>query len=233
MTRATTLRHPLRAVLFDLDDTLYPERTFFIGGFRVVARELIERGLSGRPDAIADRMLRLHDADPAGVLDRFSAEWPFPAAWVPELIDIFRGHHPQIVLPESTARVLALLRKRFLLGCVSDGWLAVQKRKLAALGLEAAFDSVVLTDALGRTRWKPHPASFLRCCEAMGVPPEAAVFVGDHPARDIQGAQRAGLTAVLLTEYGRFHSQAVPDGRTSRFASLEALAAALLESGDL
>jgi putative hydrolase of the HAD superfamily len=230
MTGRTT---PVRAVLFDLDDTLYPEWTFFRSGFRVVALELIRRGLSGDPDTLADRMLELHGVERPGVLERFSAELPFPAAWVPELIEIFRGHDPQIALPEATAGVLARLRKRFRLGCVSDGWLNVQKRKLAALGLESALDAVVLTDAWGRTYWKPHPAPFLRCCEALGVPPGAAVFVGDHPARDIQGAQRAGLTAILLTEHGKFHLQAIQDSRTWRFDSLETLANALLEPGAL
>lgn len=227
MTRAIALPHPVRAVLFDLDDTLYPERTFFMSGFRAVARELIRRGLPGHPDPLAERMLELHDAGRPGVLDRFSAELPFPTAWIPELIEMFRGHVPQIALPESTARVLPLLRKSFRLGCVSDGWIAVQKRKLVALGLEPAFDSVVLTDAWGRAYWKPHPASFLRCCEALEVPPEAAIFVGDHPARDIQGARRAGLAAILLTEHGTFHSQA-DDGLTPRFPNLEALATAIL-----
>jgi putative hydrolase of the HAD superfamily len=229
MTAPTPPRPEILAVLFDLDDTLYPESTYFASGFEVVARELVSRGLSDRPEALKQRMITLHNIDRSAVLDRCSAEVPFPSAWVPELLEKFRSHDPQITLPNLTSEVLARLRTRFVIGCVTDGWIDVQKRKVAALGLESSFDALIFSDALGRPFWKPHPAPFLKCCEALGVPPGAAVFVGDNPARDILGARRAGLGAFLLAEYGTFHQQANPFGDCQRFTNLRATAEALLD----
>lgn len=44
---------------------------------------------------------------------------------------------------------------------------------------------------------KPHPAIFQAALDGLGVTPPEAVFVGDNPVADIAGAQSAGLQAVL------------------------------------
>ena len=44
---------------------------------------------------------------------------------------------------------------------------------------------------------KPHPGIFLAAAEALDVPAENAVYVGDFPERDIVGAQAAGMKGIL------------------------------------
>lgn len=45
---------------------------------------------------------------------------------------------------------------------------------------------------------KPAAQLFLRACDALAVPPESAVMIGDNPATDIAGAQAAGLRSILI-----------------------------------
>ena len=66
MTRPETPPVPA-AVLFDLDDTLYPERAFVDGGFQAVGQLLA--GPSGRSAAwLVERLWALHDRDGRGRL---------------------------------------------------------------------------------------------------------------------------------------------------------------------
>ncbi|MGH2408583.1 MAG: HAD family hydrolase [Candidatus Limnocylindrales bacterium] len=66
-TPRATLPTPVRAVLFDLDDTLYPEHRFVDGGFRAVARFVATR--SARSEAaLAARLWELHARDGRGRL---------------------------------------------------------------------------------------------------------------------------------------------------------------------
>lgn len=44
---------------------------------------------------------------------------------------------------------------------------------------------------------KPHPAIFQAALDQLGIRPHEAVFVGDNPTADIAGAQAVGLQAVL------------------------------------
>jgi putative hydrolase of the HAD superfamily len=97
-----------------------------------------------------------------------------------------------------------------------------QRAKLGALGLESAFDAVLISGELGVA--KPQRAIFRRACRALGVRPAQAVHVGDRLDTDAQGAQDAGLHGVWLNRSG---SGALPPGTgisvIRRLAELPAL----------
>ncbi len=46
---------------------------------------------------------------------------------------------------------------------------------------------------------KPHPFIYWHALELLDVQPEEAIFVGDRPANDIAGANDAGITSVLMS----------------------------------
>lgn len=75
-----------------------------------------------------------------------------------------------------------------------------QRAKLGALGLEAAFDAVLISGELGVA--KPHRAIFRGACRALGVRPSQAVHVGDRLDTDAEGARDAGLHGVWLDRSG-------------------------------
>ncbi len=59
---------------------------------------------------------------------------------------------------------------------------------------------------------KPHPAIFLAVAEALDVPAENAVYVGDFPERDVVGAQAAGMKGILKYHpLRKIPSSIVPD----------------------
>ena len=77
----------------------------------------------------------------------------------------------------------------------------------------ARFDMLGFFDALlfsaDANKWKPDPDAFLSVLNQLDVEPSAAVFVGDDPAADIIGGNRAGMHTVYFLSSQRFPS---PDG---------------------
>jgi FMN phosphatase YigB (HAD superfamily) len=67
---------------------------------------------------------------------------------------------------------------------------------LRQLGINQYFNVVVISDGIG---WrKPHRKIFDQALQMLQVAPEEAVYVGDSPIEDIQGAKAAGLKAVFV-----------------------------------
>jgi putative hydrolase of the HAD superfamily len=203
--RARPLPRPLRAVLFDLDDTLYPERQFVDGGFRAVARFLAER--TARSDrALADRLWALHAREGRGRLfDTLLAELGIHAD--PELVLacvlIYRTHPPALEpFPGVEATLEDLRSFGVRTGVLSDGQSTVQRRKLAGLDAVAErLDVVVMTDELGPGYAKPSPMPFRVACRILDVPPSHTTYVGNDPRKDFRGARDAGLHTIRLGQF--------------------------------
>jgi carbamoyl-phosphate synthase large subunit len=189
-----------RGVLFDLDDTLYPEHQFVDGGFRAAA-EIIGRAVDHDPEALLARLWALHARQGRGrIFDTLLEElgWGEDGDLVLMALLAYRTHAPRLTPIGGVAPLLARLRSAGVrLGIVSDGQSAVQRRKLAALEPSLGwFDVVVMTDELGPGHAKPSPAGFRVACGLIGVLPADAVYVANDARKDFRGAREAGLATI-------------------------------------
>ena len=189
-----------RAVLFDLDDTLYPEMDFVRSGFRTVARCLSSR-LHVPGEEVFARMMEALERDGRGrvfdtVLRSLDAD---PAHLVPVCVHLYRSHRPDISMYEDATPVLKRLRDaRARLGIVTDGMGVVQRSKIETLGLEPLVDVVVLSDVLGPRSSKPSGDAYRVALELLGVRPEDAAYVGDNPAKDFLWPNAAGMRTIRV-----------------------------------
>lgn len=188
-----------KAIVFDLDDTLYAERDYVLSGLRAVADwARVELGLpAGRSFA---ELNRLFESGVRGdTFDRWlSGHGLRPNGRVAAMVDVYRRHRPQITLDRGVRELLERLGRSHHLGLVTDGYLEVQRRKVAALGLEQHFRAIVYSDSLGRQAWKPSPRPFRLVLERLDVPSAAAVYVADNPAKDFRGARLVGMATIRI-----------------------------------
>lgn len=70
----------------------------------------------------------------------------------------------------------------------------IQHRKLETLGLVDDVDCLVTSEEAGHD--KPSPEVFALCLEKLGMKPDEVCFVGDDYRRDVMGAVAAGIPAV-------------------------------------
>ncbi|MBM4429703.1 MAG: HAD family hydrolase [Chloroflexi bacterium] len=189
----------LPAVVFDLDDTLYPERAYVLSGFRAVAA-WVEKHL-GIPanQGFAELCQLFNDGVRGNTFNCWLENHGLSSdSWVPQMVRIYQEHNPHITPYPEVPDLLQRLRSRYRLGLVSDGYAQVQKRKLAALGLTDYFNVLVFSDEWGREAWKPNPRPFEVVLEELGVTGSEAVYVADNPTKDFLGARQVGMWTVRI-----------------------------------
>ena len=72
---------------------------------------------------------------------------------------------------------------------------------LAALGLSGRLDSITIPALAGAA--KPDPAIFTHALSQHGLAPSQAIYVGDEREDDYEGAESAGMRAILIDREGR------------------------------
>lgn len=187
-----------RAIVFDLDDTLYPYRAFVCSGFRAVACRLaVERGL---PAAAVLRVLRraLARGQRGRELQQLCARFDLPDSLVGPLAGAIRGHSPSLRLPHESRQVLRSLGRTWDIGVLTNGEPDVQRRKVAALGVGDLVDVVLFAAECGDGTGKPAPDGFCAALRRLNVEPERAVFVGDDLYTDIEGAAAVGMNTIHI-----------------------------------
>jgi putative hydrolase of the HAD superfamily len=204
----------LPALIFDLDDTLYPERDYVLSGFASVARWIeAQAGLdAGRTGA---ELAELFDGGAKrDAFDRWVSARRLPEAIsVGSMVGVYRDHDPVIELDPRTRVLLTDLRRRHKLGLVTDGRADVQRRKIEALGVAEFLDAIVVTAELGVGFSKPHPAAYRTVLGRLGANATDAVYVADNPVKDFIGARSVGMGSVRLRRSDGIYAELEPASR--------------------
>jgi len=204
----------INAVIFDLDDTLYPERQYVRSGYTAIATHL--RGALGREERFEqwlwDRFTRGETTNAFDALNEHF-QLDLPKERILELVTIYRGHTPEIRPYEGIRELLNGLRGSYKLGLLSDGFLPAQRIKLEALKVEPFFDAVVFTEEMSRECWKPSPAGFERIAELLDTPHESCAYVSDNPAKDFVAPNALGWATIQYVHPDQVHSgKSAPPG---------------------
>jgi len=218
---------PVSVIVFDLDDTLYPERAYVESGFAAVARAFADR-LAASFDLLERMKALAASSDRRRVFNVVCAEAraPDPDGLAAEMVDTYRRHMPSITLFPDAAAALARLRGRYRLALISDGYLVSQNAKLDALGIRPIFEAVYLTDEWGREYWKPHPRAFEAVMQQFAVSAPACAYISDNPAKDFVAPNALGWRTIRILRPGGVYADATapPGGEPSvTIASLDDL----------
>ncbi len=213
-------RRTVRAVVFDLDDTLFRERDYVRSGFAAVADALRGR-LGTRAEYERWMWRRFASGKTRDVFDALSRHYRLglSPARIAELVEVYRRHSPAIRPCRGVTGLLERLRRRHLrLALLTDGYLPAQQLKLDALGLAGWFDAIVLAERLGRDAWKPSPRGFHAVRRKLRTPHHACAYVADNPAKDFLAPNRLGWLSVQWRRAGQLHADrpAPPAGRAQR-----------------
>ena len=204
----------LRAVLFDIDDTLFPTSEFAESARRRAVEAMVYAGLQVTAEEAY--------AELQEVVREFSSNYGrHYNQLVLRLGDCIReGVHPAIVIasgvrayhatkehiaafPDALQALDQLRRTSLVRGVISNGLTVKQAEKLVRLGLSNAFspNAIFISEEIGVA--KPHPKIFTASCDSIGVAPEEAMYVGDNPVTDIGPAHAAGLLTCLRRGRGK------------------------------
>ena len=243
----------IRAVLFDIDDTLCDDTGHFTGAARRVAAiaqaefpSLAEGALAetylGVSDHYWTREIALTAPEPlAMVRERlwrraFSLLGIDPPAHVLQGVLVEYARLRLEVLPElhdGALDVLTTLRSQEVrVGLVTNGLSETHVSKATRLGLLAHAETFLMPDRIG---WaKPHPKVFEIACRELGVQPNQTLHVGDSLSADVGGAKAAGCGAIWFNPHGKPHpggEHPVPDRVIDSLRKVPDVAAGWFASG--
>lgn len=207
----------IKAVLFDLDDTIFDHRHAVLESLRDVQSEfecfrkypldefeslhcdVLERihlndVLSGRmniDEARAERFRLLFDTagQPVSGDEHWSAS------------RIYKNRYMNTKWPvEGAADLLRILKDKVKLAIVSNNLLSEQVPKLRELGFEKYFDVLVTSAEAGIA--KPDKRIFEIALEKLAVSADEAVVIGDSFEKDIVGAFNSNIRSIWLNRRG-------------------------------
>ncbi len=223
----------IRAILFDLDDTLLD---FHRAEAEAVAEALRRMEVEPTPEAVA-------------LYSRINAQH-----WVlleqgkltreQVLVGRFRELYAQLGLVRSAETTMEIYEKRLAVGhyfvpgapelldqlvqsyalyLVSNGTAVVQDGRIASAGIARYFRDIFISQRMGAD--KPSPVFFDRCFARMpGISRRETVIVGDSLTSDMQGGRNAGICTCWFNPLGKPYSPDLPvDYQIHRLDQLPAL----------
>lgn len=202
----------IKLIIFDLDDTLYPEIEFVKSGFRIVS-ERIEKDFSIDKDYIFHKLWEEFIRDRKFVFNRVLRNIGlYNEEYLNELITLYRTHRPLISLYDDAKTILPILRDKFYLGIITDGYPTTQRLKVESLGIEKYFKKIIYTWEEGEYYSKPSSKAFVDMLNYFSCTSKQAVYIGDNIEKDFKGPKEIGmLTVKILRDDGIYRDLSPPD----------------------
>jgi putative hydrolase of the HAD superfamily len=211
----------VRAVLFDLDDTLFDHQhcaraaLAAVHGahacFRGLPFDEFERFHADFLEELHVEVMQGRLGIDAARIERFRrlferAGLPADEALTKATATIYRERY--LAARQAIAGAAALLpevRRRARVGIVSNNLLDEQQQKLQHCGLASHVDELVVSEDVGVS--KPDPRIFEVALDRLGVTASDAVMIGDSWTADVAGALAAGIRPIWFNR----HRQPPPD----------------------
>ena len=213
----------IKAIVFDLDDTLWPLRPLIAAAEQTLYAWLIERvpsiAQAETVESLRERRMALVPRDP-----RFSYDlWALRHAALSEILNkydadlaladagmqVFAHARNQVSLFDEVKEGLAALHTNLPLATISNGF-----ANLNAIGLSHYFQFSLAAHEVGCA--KPDPRIFQQALDRLRLAPEQVLYVGDDLRLDVEGAQAIGMRAAWMNRYRidlkqTAHAHVVPD----------------------
>lgn len=175
-----------KVVCFDLDDTLYKEKSFLLSGFRKISNIIEERT---EEKNVLSHMCQLW-REGYDVFKAIEKEYPSIITKA-EMINIYREHQPTIELDIEVVNMMTALKNRgCVIGLITDGRSISQRNKIEALGLKQWIDDedIVISEEFGSE--KPSKQNYLYFEEH--YPNSRYYYIGDNPKKDFITPNKLG-----------------------------------------
>ncbi len=198
----------IKAILFDLDNTLIDFLTFKKEAAKAAAAAMVEQGLEideitayGKIFSVYDEKGIEYQKTFFEVIRPFNLEINKAERIQQAAIQAYLRKKFETLKPYPLVKpVLAKLRKKYKIGIVTDAPRNKAWQRLILSGLENEFDFVITHD--DTMKIKPNPSPFYLALEKLNLLAPACLFVGDNPERDIKGAKELGM----MTCWARYGS---------------------------
>ena len=194
------------AIFFDLDNTIYDSRQYFLGALNEISGYLAKAAKLPR-QKIYQELTRLWQKKTSFypyLFDDLLKELNIESKeLVKEVVNLFNGYRGRLKPYPGALPALKKMKKLgYKLGIITDGNVKRQQAKISLLGIKDFFEVIIYTKKI---RPKPSKKSFLAAVKKMKINPKDAYYVADNPLVDFKGAKEIGMKTARLLQ-GEFKS---------------------------
>ena len=185
-------------LVFDLDDTLYPEITYVKSGFNEVSIFLNEDfGLDKNHTYL--KMLDLLKENGRGKIFNkiLEVNGILTKKNLRKCISVYRRHYPAISLYKDAQRCICRFKdsKKYI---VTDGNIIVQRNKVSALRLAEHFEKIIPTYQYGKSFSKPSVKCFQKILNYEKINSSKMLYIGDNPYKDFINIKKLGIKTIRV-----------------------------------
>ncbi|MDD1783543.1 HAD-IA family hydrolase [Enterovibrio sp. ZSDZ35] len=229
---------PVQAMTFDLDDTLYDNRSVIIraeqllldwlgehcpdmsvfdwAAWQVMRKEVIERDAR-----LVGFVTEIRRAQITLAASRCGMESIKAKQFADEAVAFFLHERSNFTVPQEAFDALAVLANDYPLIAITNGNVDSER-----LGLSSYFQCVLAAGPDGAA--KPAGALFTKAKQALGLSADKILHVGDHLKSDVRGAKLAGYKACWFNGTkkpltAQRHASILPDVEISHIGELLSL----------
>lgn len=192
----------IRAILFDLDDTLINFKAMKKAAITEAAKSMVRAGLNMQEKTVYSKLSAVYwgDIESNTAISEFLKQ-------IGKLDDhilaagingYMKGKLANTSPVPGAREVIEKLKKKYKVAIVTDAPRLKAFQRLNLMGIDNLFDVVVAFEDTGNH--KPSALPFEAALRKLKVKPSEAVMVGDWYERDIEGAKNLGMKAVLVGE---------------------------------
>jgi putative hydrolase of the HAD superfamily len=193
----------IKCLIFDLDDTVYYEKTYVLEALKNVCKYLSNK-YNISYNKIYKRCVEiLNEYGRGKIFNILCNEYKLEEN-INDLVEMYRDTKANIKLYEESNEIFKYAKENNLkLGIITDGCSKVQWNKITSLGIEKIVDKIIVTDDYGVGYGKPHEKSYKEMLEYFNVEPSECIYIGDNPNKDFVGAKELGMKTIrIIHEFG-------------------------------
>jgi len=198
----------IKALFFDLDNTLCDVEGYFLGAFELVARYLsLNYSIPRKRVFLLLKKIWMEKTSMYpflfnDLLNYFGIQKKDTLRKVVALFNDYRGDGIKLY-PDVFPMLKSLNEKGWRIGLITDGNIKRQQRKIKLLGINPFFDFIIYTKKL---KSKPSHLPFKEAINKLGGYSPSLYYVGDNPLVDFAGAKKVGIRTirVLRGEFANF-----------------------------
>jgi HAD superfamily hydrolase (TIGR01662 family) len=207
----------LKAVLFDLDDTLFDHQYSRRRGLELLQAVYPRLGAVPIPELeiehekillssyyqTLDGVVTLEESRISRI--RLLGERYGLNIGPDEAGQVARDYHriyemERRAVPGASELLKFLAEKGLKIGVVTNGLADAQQEKLRVCSLDHDIDFMLVSEVIGIR--KPSPGIFMEALRLANAGPEETIYIGDAWGTDIMGAFRSGMRTIWLNRYG-------------------------------
>ncbi|MCK5177600.1 MAG: TIGR02253 family HAD-type hydrolase [Candidatus Aenigmarchaeota archaeon] len=198
----------IKAVIFDLDNTLIDFMKFKVACIEEATDAMIDAGLNMRKEELVKEVYSIYDQKTYeyravfdDIIKKHNKDKKKNDKILANAIIAYRRTKNAYLetYPGTRSLLLHLIKKGIKLAIVSDAPRMRAYMRLCSAKLQDFFDVIVTYDDTKKE--KPSPEPFLYALKQLGLKSEECIYIGDNLERDIIGAKKLGFITVLA-KYG-------------------------------